>query len=107
MSPASDRWMEVRGKIDDLEAQLRQGRHTVPTYLAATLFFLASGFFTGAWAPALVLAVLCVAAAWITHRVRRTRVEQLRALEELERSLPGERHDGMEAPGPEERGRGG
>lgn len=88
MIPGPDRWMEVRRRIDDLEARLRRGRFTVPTYLAATVFFLASGFFTGSWAPALVLGVLCFGAAWVTHRIRRTRTEQLRKLRELEGSLP-------------------
>lgn len=90
MSLPSDRWMDVRRRIDDLEGRLRRGRFTVPTYLAATVFFLASGFSTGAWGPASVLAVLSLVAAWTSHRVRRTRLEQIRALHALETSLPDE-----------------
>lgn len=90
MTDPSDRWREVRRKIDRLEERLRRGRLTVPTYLTAGVFFLLSGLWTGSWAPAGVLAGLCLAAAWLTHRHRRARVLQLRALEALERSLPGE-----------------
>lgn len=90
MSLPSDRWLEVRRRIDDLEARLRRGRFTVPVYLAATVFFLVSGFLTGNWLPATVLAALCLIAAWITHRIRLTRKGQLRTLGELEASLPEE-----------------
>lgn len=100
MSLPSDRWMDVRRRIDDLEARLRRGRFTVPTYLAATVFFLASGFSTGAWGPASVLAVLCLLAAWSSHRVRRTRLEQIRALHALDTSLPDEEGEPADSAAP-------
>lgn len=83
-----DRWIEVRERIDDLEARLRRGRLTVPVYLTASLYFVGTGLWTGRWPPALTLAGVCLLAAWITHRARRRRSDQLRALEELEASLP-------------------
>lgn len=87
-SPTADDWQEVRRRIRALEERLRRGRLTVPTYLAATVFFLVSARFTEAWGPAVTLAGMCLVAAWIMYGVRRRRMERLRGLEELSRALP-------------------
>jgi membrane associated rhomboid family serine protease len=72
------------GESDRIRDRLRRSRFTVPTYLAGALWFVGTGFYTGAWAPALLVSGLCLGLAALAYRLRRRRRRRLRVLELLE-----------------------
>jgi hypothetical protein len=78
---------EVRRSIEAFERRLRRGRLTVPAYASASLFFALTGFYTGAWTPALSMAALAALAGWVTHRLRRGWQTRMDALRELEKRV--------------------
>lgn len=83
------------GEIDRIRDRLRRSRFTVPTYLAGAVWFVGTGFYTGAWAPALLVSGLCVGMAALAYRIRRRRRRRLRVLELLEGDGdPGPESDG-------------